>query len=98
MHLDAHEQALLEDNPFGPDSSYPLGQINDRLGASLNQQHSTGQTESKFDPHQTQSHFQRQQQQMVKTIASTGSLAANSNLYTGEDSDDAEDDDMSGNR
>jgi len=98
MHLDAHEQALLEDNPFGPDSSYPLGQINDRLGASLNQQHATGQTETKFDPHQTQSHFQRQQQQMVKTIAGTGSLAvANSNLYTGEDSDDDENDDMSCN-
>ena len=86
--LDAHEQALLEDNPFGPDSNYPLGQINDRLGA-INQQHS-GQAETKFDPHQA--HF--------KNFASQQNVKQNGSMvpYTGDDSDEGEDDDMSGNR
>jgi len=84
---DAHEQALLEDNPFGPDSSYPLGQINDRLGA-INQQHS-GQAETKFDPHQA--HFKNFSSQ--QNVKQNGSMVP----YTGDDSDEGDDDDMSGN-
>ena len=80
---DPHEQALLEDNPFGPND---FGQMTERLN-QMSSQHGA-QTESKFDPHQN--HFQ-------KFGTQQGVNKQNGNLYTG-DSDDGASDDMSANR
>ena len=80
---DPHEQALLEDNPFGPND---FGQMTERLN-QMSSQHGA-QTESKFDPHQN--HFQKFQNQQ-------GVNKQNGNIYNG-DSDDGASDDMSANR
>ena len=80
---DPHEQALLEDNPFGPND---FGQMTERLN-QMSSQHGA-QTESKFDPHQN--HFQ-------KFGTQQGVNKQNGNIYNG-DSDEGASDDMSANR